>query len=159
MIRIFSLDKVQTLADTLSVQNKSIVVAGGCFDILHAGHITFLEKAKKQGDILIVFLEADETIKKYKGEKRPINTQSDRAKVLSAIRFVDYICLLEPEMTDEDYDTLVIMLKPAIISTTKGDMQRFHKERQAKRIGAVVRDVTDHIPEKSTTALFNLLDK
>lgn len=156
---VFPLNKIATLANILSKQNKSIILAGGCFDILHVGHITFLEQAKNQGDILVILLEADETIKKYKGEKRPINTQKDRAKVLSAIHFVDYICLLEANMTDADYDRLVFTLKPAIISTTKGDMYRFHKERQAKKIGAVVKDVTEHIPEKSTTALFNLLDK
>ncbi len=157
--KIFSLTNIKDLTDILSQKKQSVVVAGGCFDLLHVGHITFLQEAKKQGDILIILLEADETIKKNKGEKRPINTQLDRAKILSAIQYVDYICLLEPHMTDKDYDRLVFMIKPAIISTTKGDLLRFHKERQAREIGAIVKDVTEHISEKSTTALFHLLDK
>lgn len=141
-----------------SQKKQTAVIAGGCFDIIHTGHIAFLQQAKKQGDHLIILLESDESIKKKKGVQRPINTQHDRAVVLSAICFVDYICVLKPFMTDADYDDLVIMIKPAIIATTKGDSFRYHKERQANMIGGIVKDVTQHIPDKSTTALFTVLE-
>lgn len=157
MNKIFALNEVQTLIPSL--QNKKVVVAGGCFDLLHIGHVSFLEEAKKNGDVLIVYLESDEAIKKTKGPKRPINTQKDRAKVLAAFSMVDYVILLEPEMTDETYDALVISLKPAIIAATKGDVYRFHKERQAEKVGATVVDVIQPVENHSTSRLIAILNE
>jgi FAD synthetase len=130
---------------------KNTVLVGGCFDILHLGHIVFLEKAKAAGDYLVVLLESDETIKRLKGTKRPINSQADRAKLLSAIKFVDYIILL-PEMKNEDYDQLILNLKPSVIATTKGDPGIIHKKRQSKLVEAKLIQIP-HLPEKSTSLI------
>ena len=157
--KIIAYKDIPSFAKKLSDRNDTLVLAGGCFDLLHVGHTTFLEKSKKKGDILIVLLESDEMIQKLKGQKRPINTQKDRASVLASLSSVDYVLLLQPQMTTKDYETLVIMLKPAIISTTKGDPFRFHKEKHAQKVKAKVVDVTDSIPEKSTTKLFELLNE
>lgn len=159
MKKTLSIEDVTQLAAKLHQQNQRIVLAGGCFDLLHIGHITFLEEAKKHGDILIILLESDQTISKSKGERRPINSQDDRARILSALSVVDYIFLLKSEMTDKEYDNLVIMLKPAIIATTAGDINRHHKERQAELVQAKVIDVTMPISDKSTTTLIRLLDE
>ncbi len=159
MNKIFTTKQVIEISSKLHEQNQRIVLVGGCFDLLHIGHITFLEEAKKKGDSVIVFLESDEAIKKAKGHKRPINSQQIRAKILAALSVVDAIILLEPHMTNEDYDALVFALKPAIIATTRGDVNRHHKERQAKQIGAKVVDVTPQISDKSTTKLINLLNE
>lgn len=157
MKKIVAPDDIAEIADSLHKQDKRIVLCGGCFDILHIGHITFLEEAKKHGDILIVFLESDSTITKTKGENRPINSQEDRAKILASLHFVDSVVLLKPEMTDKDYETLVFAIKPAIIATTYGDSNRIYKERYAKLIGSRVIDVTKPISDKSTTKLVKLL--
>ncbi len=159
MNKIFSTKDAIQLATRLHQQNKRIVLVGGCFDLVHIGHITFFEEAKKQGERVIVLLESDEAIKKNKGHKRPINSQEIRAKILAALSIVDAIILLEPHMTNEDYDALVFAIKPAIIATTRGDVSRHHKERQAKQIGAKVVDVTTQISDKSTTKLINLLNE
>ena len=159
MDKRISLEQVGELSSTIHQQNKRIVLLGGCFDILHSGHIVFLESAKKQGDILIVLLESDETIAASKGPKRPINSQSDRAKILSALSVVDFVILLKPDMDNKAYDDLVIAIKPAIIATTSGDINRHHKERQAKLVGAHVIDVTTPITDKSTTRLIRMLDE
>lgn len=140
-------------------QGKKIVLAGGCFDIIHVGHIRFLEKAKEQGDVLFLFLESDEAIKKYKGVTRPVNTQSDRATVLSALTSVDYIIPLSGILSDEEYDRLILAIKPAIIATTKADPYRLHKERQAELSDAKVMDVTDFLQNQSTTHIAKLLQK
>ena len=76
-------------------QQQSIVFTNGCFDILHAGHVDYLEKAKNFGHKLIIGLNTDASIKKNKGEHRPINNEFSRAKVLSALQFVDLLIFFE----------------------------------------------------------------
>lgn len=157
MAQIVTKNTITAVLRTLHEQKKRIVLVGGCFDLLHIGHITFLEKAKKQGDILIVMLESDEYIKKVKGENRPINAQVIRAKILAALAVVDFVIQLSPNMSNKDYDTVVFSIKPAIIATTQGDVNRHHKDRQARQIGAKVVDVTPQISDESTTRLVHLL--
>lgn len=142
-----------TTLDDLHRQGKKIVLAGGCFDILHVGHVAFLEKAKGQGDVLVVLLESDEHIHKIKGANRPVNSLHDRAIVLEALRAVDIVVLLPTVMDNTTYDSLISLIKPAIIATTTGDPNRQHKERQAKQIGAVVIDVIDRLPAHSTSSV------
>jgi FAD synthetase len=157
--------KIRNITEAISqakkyhVEGKKIVLAGGCFDILHIGHLTFLEQAHKKGDKLFVFLESDEMIRQHKGDNRPINNQKDRAKILSHLSMVDCVILLPPKVNDAFYDNLVIQLKPAIIATTAGDTYRAHKERQAEKIGATVVDVTAPISNQSTTKLVSLLSE
>lgn len=157
--KIISANEIDTLLPQIHANTPTIVLVGGCFDILHIGHIIFLEEAKKQGNKLIVLLESDASIRRTKGPNRPINTQHDRAKLLASLEIVDTVVLLDDAMENRDYDRLVFMIKPAIIATTTGDAFRFHKERQAEKIGAVVKDVTPPIQDKSTTQLFKVLNE
>lgn len=150
MNKIISITQIKELAEELHKQNKQLILTGGFFDILHVGHIHLLEKAKAHGDILIVLLEGDESARKIKGKERPINPQPDRALVLSAIEAVDYVVLLPPLTHNEQYDTLVKDIKPAIIATTTGDPYRGHKERQANLIGGKVVDVVELMPVSTT---------
>jgi glycerol-3-phosphate cytidylyltransferase len=159
MNKIVTTEEAIALSNKLQKEGKKIVLAGGCFDILHIGHLIFLEKAKKEGDILFVMIEHDESIKQAKGVHRPVNTQHDRARILAALMPVDYVILLPPLLNDALYDDLVIRLKPAIIATTEGDKNRFHKERQANRIGAKITTVTAAIHNQSTTRLIEFLKK
>ncbi len=94
-----------------SEKNKKIVFTNGCFDILHSGHIFLLKEAKKRGDILIVGLNTDDTIKKLKGEARPVKTLEERAQILSAIDFVDYVV---PFDQDTPYK-LIDCLRPDVL--------------------------------------------
>lgn len=151
--KIIEPTKLENLAQQLHSQKAHIVLAGGCFDVLHEGHLAFLQKSKEQGDILILLLEADARIKQLKGENRPVNTQLQRAKVLAKLPTVDYIFLLPGEMTNGKYDELILLLKPAIITATNGDPYRIHKDRQAKLVGAQVKTVIDRLPHVSTTKL------
>jgi D-beta-D-heptose 7-phosphate kinase/D-beta-D-heptose 1-phosphate adenosyltransferase len=81
----------------LKCGGKKVVFTNGAFDILHAGHVTYLEFARKQGDALVVGLNSDASIRRYKGEKRPVNPQADRAKVLAALECVDYVVLFDED--------------------------------------------------------------
>ena len=96
--KIINKDQIKLIADKLRKQRKCVITTNDTFDIIHAGHIQFLEQGKALGDVLIIGLNSDESVKKYKGDKRPINSQNDRSIVLSALNCVDYIVIFdEPE--------------------------------------------------------------
>jgi len=154
MAVIISIDKVSALSKNLEKQGKKIVLAGGCFDILHPGHVIFLEKAKKAGDILMVLLESDEKVRELKGVNRPVHSQKERAKVLAALRYVDYIILL-PFMIDREYDQLVARLEPDVIAATSGEAKNSHLKRSAKLSGAKFKLVTSIIGNYSTSKILN----
>lgn len=157
MEKIFTLEQVERVAKQLKSQGRTIVLVGGCFDILHIGHVVFLQKAKEKADKLLVLLESDEAVREFKGENRPINTQEDRAQVLVALRVVDYVILLPKKLDDKMYDQIIFEIKPDILATTHGDPQRHHKERQAKFVKAEVVDIIERLEDQSTTRLAKLL--
>lgn len=157
MKKIVSLTQSYNYAAEFKFGGKRIVLAGGCFDILHVGHIKFLEKAKKTGDKLILLLESDEAIKNLKGDNRPVNTQSNRAKILSAIESVDLVVLLPRPFDTNDYRNLVNKISPNIIAVTSGDPNINEKKLQARKVNGIVRVVLKKIPDHSTTKLINFL--
>ena len=106
-----SSDQLRTLVDTLRGAHKRIVFTNGVFDILHAGHTTYLDAARALGDVLIVGLNSDASVKRLKGPERPINTESDRATVLEALRSVDYVVLFEQDTPLE----LITMIVPDVL--------------------------------------------
>lgn len=159
MRHILTIDEAINITEDLHKQKKQIVLAGGCFDIVHLGHIRFLENAKSHGDILIVYIESNETIRKQKGNGRPIYTQQERAEVVAALRVIDYVILLPPLLTNDQYDDLARKLKPAIIAATTSDPYSRHKKRQAEEIGAKLIFVTQYIDNKSTSVIAQLLQK
>lgn len=99
---------------TLKAKGKKVVATNGCFDILHVGHVRYLQKSKSFGDILVVGLNSDISVKILKGETRPINPQEDRAEVLCALACVDYVVMFD-EKSPVD---LLDLIKPDIY--TKG---------------------------------------
>jgi D-beta-D-heptose 7-phosphate kinase / D-beta-D-heptose 1-phosphate adenosyltransferase len=142
-------------AENLAKKNRRVLV-GGCFDIIHLGHVEFLNKAKEMGDELWVMLESDVTVKKLKGENRPINSQQDRAEVLINLRAVDYVVMLSEMKTGENYDEVLKILRPDIIAATEGDQIKDRKTIQAKMVEAELR-VIPNIEGKSTSKIIELL--
>lgn len=155
--KILNISKSIKIANKLHNYKKRIVLVGGCFDVLHIGHIKFLKEAKKQGDILIIILENDNTVRKLKGNNRPINNQNIRAEILSSIIYTDYIIILPQNFKNKDYDNLVEKIKPGIIATTLNDENKEHKIRQAKKIGAKVKYVISRIPNQSSSKIIDLI--
>lgn len=133
--------------------SKTIVLAGGCFDILHEGHLKFLEAAKKQGDILIVALESDENVKRLKGTDRPINKEQIRAGNLIKTNLVDYVILLPPFKHGADYLKMVKLVSPDVIAITTGDPKFFSKQKQAETVGAKLKIVINRLPGLSTSEI------
>jgi len=89
----FEKEKLSPLIASLKKNNNKIVFTNGCFDILHVGHLRYLQKAKALGDILIVGLNSDSSVKKIKGINRPIIQEKQRAELLSALKPVDYVII------------------------------------------------------------------
>ena len=108
---IKTFDEIKTLASKLHSQGKKIVFTNGCFDILHVGHVKYLEVAKSYGDVLILGLNADSSVRKLKGQTRPINTQEDRAYILASLESVDYVVIFEEETPYE----LIKLIKPHVL--------------------------------------------
>lgn len=103
-------DDLASLVEKYKTEGKTVAATGGCFDILHAGHVQYLEKAKSFGDILILFLNSDNSIKRIKGEKRPIVPENERAQVIAGLGCIDYVCVF-----DEDTPCQVIeKIKPDV---------------------------------------------
>lgn len=152
-MNIFKIEEIDFLKK--EAQGKKIVLAGGCFDVLHPGHITFLEQAKKEGDFLVVLLESDQKIKELKGGDRPFFSQSDRAKVLSSVRFVDFIILMPYTNSESDYDEIILKINPVTIAVTKGGTDEAFKRRSAEKTGASLKFVTEAIGDYSTSRILN----
>ena len=93
MGKIKSLKVLETIISRLKRKGKKIVFTNGCFDILHLGHLKIINESKKKGDVLIIGLNSDSSIRKIKGSKRPILTQSSRAKLLANMIGVDYVVI------------------------------------------------------------------
>lgn len=157
MNKIITLKEAIRVSRKLKNGGKTIVLAGGCFDVLHPGHLAYLEQAKKQGDILFVFLESDRNVRRLKGEGRPVNTQRQRAKTLSQIYVIDYVLLLPPLDNDSKYFVITKQLMPDVIAITAGDPKQAEKEKQAKSVGGRVALVTPLLKNYSTTKILKNL--
>ena len=141
----------------MSLQETSKkVLVGGCFDILHYGHIVFLEAARREGDVLVVALESDDRIRLAK-KRHPIHTQNQRAHTLKALTCVDEVLCLPLLTKDQDYFDLVIKVSPTIIATTAGDPQLSNKRKQAQKCGGQVKIVTPLLKEFSSSKILQLL--
>ena len=113
-----SLNKCINLTKQLKKQKKRIVMTNGCFDIIHSGHVDYLTKSKKLGDILIVAVNSDRSVKKLKGRSRPINSLKNRIKVLNVISCIDFIISFNHETPQKIYEKIL----PDIL--TKGAQYR-----------------------------------
>ncbi len=108
---LISRETLKTVCTELKQNGKKVVFTNGCFDILHIGHVTYLEKAARLGDILVIGLNSDASVSALKGPSRPVNKEADRAGVLSALKFVDYVTVFDEDTPFE----LVSAIIPDVI--------------------------------------------
>ncbi|HDN98070.1 MAG: D-glycero-beta-D-manno-heptose 1-phosphate adenylyltransferase [Candidatus Omnitrophota bacterium] len=110
-MKIKNLSELKNIISKLKKEGKKIVFTNGCFDILHIGHIRCLKEAKKHGDILVVGLNSDSSVRRLKGENRPYIEEKERAEIISSLEMVDYVIIF-----DEDTPLKIIKeLKPDVI--------------------------------------------
>ena len=147
--------ELNNLLKKLREEGKTIVTTNGCFDILHVGHVRYLEKTKTFADVLIVALNSDKSVKSIKGDSRPINNENDRAEVLSGLKSVDYVVLFDE---DSPID-LLLQIKPDVY--TKGADYTLETLPEAKPImdaGGRIEFIS-FVEGKSTTSIIEKMKK
>ncbi len=144
---IKSFEQIEKTVDRLKKQNKKIVFTNGCFDILHRGHVSYLDIAKSFGDVLILGLNSDDSVRRLKGENRPINCEDDRGYILAALESVDYVVKFSE---DTPYD-LISIVQPDIL-VKGGDYEG--KEVVGSSIAKEVK-LVQFVDGKSTTKTIN----
>lgn len=136
---------------------KKLVATNGCFDLLHLGHVTYLENARSYGDALLVGVNADASVKQLKGPDRPVNSESDRAAVLAALASVDAVCIFA-ERTAEKFlaaaqPDIYIKGGDYTLDTVNQDERRVVEQSGGKMI------IVPIVPGRSTTALLKKISQ
>lgn len=93
--KIIELDNLIKIVNKEKENGKTVVATSGCFDILHSGHVQYLEAAKQIGNVFVLFLNSDNSVKQLKGEERPIVSEKDRAEVVAGLGCIDYVCIFD----------------------------------------------------------------
>jgi D-beta-D-heptose 7-phosphate kinase/D-beta-D-heptose 1-phosphate adenosyltransferase len=147
----YSLEALLPQLNAYRAQGKRIVLTNGCFDILHRGHITYLRQARALGDVLIVGLNTDESIRRLKGPERPINTLEDRAQVLAALNCVDHVVAFEEDTPHR----LVKAIRPSVF-VKGGDYTRDRLPEAAlvEELGGRI-EILPLVRERSTTGIIS----
>lgn len=151
--KIKTREDLKLLIRAAQSQGKKVVTTNGCFDILHVGHLRYLQQAKEQGDILIVAINSDDSVRAIKGDKRPLIPEDERAEILAALECVDYVMIF-PEL---DPIQFLHDLRPDI-HVKGGDyaLDRVIERDAAKSLGIEVRLIPG-APGKSTSGLIELI--
>ena len=106
MGKLVSQEKIVQIVRQLQEENKTVVTTNGCYDILHVGHVRYLQKTKEIADYCVVMLNSDRSVKKNKGDNRPITTELDRAEILCALSCVDYVVIFDEKSPCELLDKI-----------------------------------------------------
>ena len=108
--KIVDQDRLVSISESMRKQGRKLVLTNGCFDLLHLGHVRYLEEARSLGDALVVALNGDDSVRSLKGNGRPLNTAQNRAEVIAALQSVDHVVIF-PELR---VTRLIEQLRPAI---------------------------------------------
>lgn len=144
--RILSAEKMREERDRLNAEGKSLVFTNGCFDILHRGHVQYLTWARNQGDVLVIGMNSDASVRRAKGPKRPVTEQDDRAWVLGSLRAVDYVVIFDE---DEPRD-LISKILPNILVKGK-DWAHYVSGRDVVEANGGKVMLADLVENRSTT--------
>ncbi len=129
MKKHYSLLRLKKIVAAARKKGKIIVLANGCFDLIHVGHIRYLKEAKKMGDILVLALNSDSSIRNLKGEGRPLLDENERVKIMSSMSFVDYITVFEETTVEK----VLLTLKPDIHAKGSDYTEETVPERETVR--------------------------
>jgi len=155
--KIIPWEKLPEWRSAMRASGKRLVVTNGCFDLLHVGHVTYLENARNQGDALLIGVNSDETVRQLKGPDRPVNAEGDRAAILAALESVNGVCIF----ADSTATRFLAAAQPDIY--VKGGDYTLETLNQEER-GAVERAkgkivIIPFVPGKSTTALLKKISR
>jgi len=149
--KIIPIENLPAWRTALRKERKKLAVTNGCFDLLHLGHVTYLEAARNLGDLLLVGLTSDAEVQRLKGPGRPLNSEQDRAALLAALQSVDAVCIFR----DQDARNFLSLAQPDIyvkggdytLETINQDERRFLEQRGTRIV------LLPGVPGKSTTGL------
>lgn len=151
MNRIIAPSNLLNFASGTAVTGKRVVLTNGCFDILHAGHVEYLERARELGDLLVVAINSDRSVSELKGPTRPVNSEADRARVISALRCVDFVTIFDSLRVT----AVIEAIKPAVYA--KGGDYTIETldagEREAMVACGTEIAILPLVPGRSTTAI------
>ena len=139
----------------LKAENKKVVFTNGCFDILHSGHVDYLNKAKASGDVLIVGINSDDSIKRIKGEKRPIINQKERAFLVANLKAVDYVTFF-----GEDTPEIIIndLIPDILVKGADWALDKIVGRDTVEKNGGVVKTI-EFVNDQSTSKIINTILK
>jgi D-beta-D-heptose 7-phosphate kinase/D-beta-D-heptose 1-phosphate adenosyltransferase len=152
MGRVISRAELIEVRLELKKNRRRIVFTNGCFDLLHRGHIEYLAKAKSLGDILIVGLNADDSVRRLKGPNRPITPQEDRAAILAALAVVDYVCIFDE---DTPYELIRAVVPDILVKGADWTVDDVVGKDIVEAAGGSVHTI-EFLPNRSTT---NIIQK
>lgn len=155
MNKILDRSTLKNKLEALRKEGKKIAFTNGCFDILHVGHVRYLREAKKAGDILVLALNSDSSVRAIKGEERPLVSEEERAEVIAALEFIDFVTIF-PESTPLE---LINYLKPDIL-IKGGDWpeEKVVGREEVKKWGGRVAIIPE-VEGKSTTNIVEKIKK
>jgi len=155
--KIISWESLPGWREAMRASGRKLVVTNGCFDLLHLGHVTYLESARNQGDALLLGLNGDDSVRRLKGQLRPVNPEADRAAVLAALQSVDGVCIFA-----ETTATRFLAAAQPDIYVKGGDYTLDTVNQDERRAvesagGRIV--ILPFVPGKSTTALLEKISR
>jgi len=153
MSSIKTLKEIKEIRPQLKDQNKKVVFTNGCFDLIHAGHVDYLSKAKALGDVMIVGLNSDSSVMRIKGSKRPILNQTERGFIISNLKPVDYVVLF-----DEDTPKLLIeeLLPDILVKGADWEIENIVGKDVVIANGGEVKTI-DFVNDQSTSKIIQII--
>ncbi|MBI5471550.1 MAG: D-glycero-beta-D-manno-heptose 1-phosphate adenylyltransferase [Ignavibacteriae bacterium] len=155
MGKILSVPALQRVRRSLKKRKKKVVFTNGTFDVIHRGHVEYLAKAKQLGDVLIVGLNTDASIRRIKGPRRPINRNADRAAVLAALASVDYVCLFGEDTPQRLIEQIV---PDVLVKGADWKVDAIVGKEVVEHNGGVVRTIRLTPGRSTTTVIQRILD-
>jgi D-glycero-beta-D-manno-heptose 1-phosphate adenylyltransferase len=155
--KVISWDQLPAWHTAMRASGKKLVVTNGCFDLLHLGHVTYLETARNLGDALLIGMNSDAAVKQLKGPQRPVNSEQDRASVLAALESVNGVCIFR----DKTATKFLERVQPDIYvkggDYTLETLNQDERRAVEKAGGKIV--IIPFVPGKSTTAILEKISK
>ncbi|HEY4611821.1 MAG TPA: D-glycero-beta-D-manno-heptose 1-phosphate adenylyltransferase [Bacteroidota bacterium] len=153
MGKVVSRDELVAVRRGLNKQQKRVVFTNGVFDILHRGHVEYLQKAKSLGDVLMVGVNADASVKRIKNDGRPIIGEEDRAHVLAALAAVDYVCLFSE---DTPYELLKALVPDVLVKGADWPVEAVVGKDIVEAAGGSIQTI-EFLPQRSTTQIIKTI--
>lgn len=149
--KIKTQDELREIIDDLRMAGRKVVFTNGCFDLIHTGHVRYLKIARSYGDVLVVAANSDESVRRLKGDKRPIMPQDERVEVLAALAMVDYVTLFEE---DDPHRVITELMPDVLVKGGDWDVERIVGRDVVQQSGGKVYSIP-YIEGSSTTTIID----